>query len=241
MSSKEPVGGRDPGAADAVPSSALLPGNVMATSSGPDAEEPRSRRSLLRGGLSSVVMGLAGVLGISAAASARNGDAVRAGERTTAARATLLESSRGTGFHARNTGRGGVALKGEATSGRGATVAVQGSTQSPDGIAGQFSASEGGTAVEAQATQRGVALRTRGRLQFRERSGVSSVSGGAEFVIPVAGGLADDSIVLATMQDHFPNVHVASASVLDASEGLIVVRLSQAVPEPAKVGWIVLD
>ena len=114
-------------------------------------------------------------------------------------------------------------------------------TQSPDGIAGQFSASDGGTAVEAVATQRGVALRTRGRLQLAERSGVSSVSGGAEFVIPVAGGLSSDTLVLATLQDHHPNVHVASASVLDAEEGLIVVRLNQAVPEPARVGWIVLD
>lgn len=205
------------------------------------ADEPHSRRALLRSGITGLLASVAGVLGISAATSAGNGDAVRAGERTTAARATILESGRGTAFHARNTDRGGVALKGEATADRGATVAVQGSTQSPDGIAGQFSASEGGTAVAAEATQRGVALRTRGRLQFRERSGVSSVSGGAEFVIPVAGGLSADSIVLATMQDHFPNVQVASASVLDASEGLIVVRLSQAVPEPAKVGWIVLD
>jgi hypothetical protein len=186
-------------------------------------------------------VGLAGVFGVAAATSARNGDPVRAGERTTAARATVIESSRGTAFHARNTDRGGVALRGETTAARGETVAVQGLSQSPEGIAGQFNAGEGGTALEAVAPRRGVALRTRGRLEFRERSGVSSVSGGAEFVIPVAGGLSEDSIVLATLQDHFPNVHVASASVLDAAEGLIVVRLSQAVPEPARVGWIVLD
>jgi hypothetical protein len=181
------------------------------------------------------------VLGLAGVASARNGDPVRAGERTAASRATVIESDRGTAFTARNSDRGGTALRGESTANRGETIGVQGSTQSPDGIAGQFAASEGGTAVEAVATQRGVALRTRGRVQIAERSGVSSVSGGAEFVIPVAGGLSADSIVLATLQDHFPNVHVASASVLDADEGLIVVRLNQAVPEPAKVGWIVLD
>jgi hypothetical protein len=206
-----------------------------------DQDEPRSRRSVLRNGISSTIAALAGVLGVAAVTSARNGDPIRAGERTTAARATLIESSRGTAFQARNTDRDGVALKGEATAERGDTIGVQGSTRSPSGIAGQFSASEGGTALQADAPQRGVALRTRGRLQFTERSGVSSVSGGAEFVIPVAGGLSEDSIVLATMQDHFPNVHVASARVLDAEEGIIVVRLSQAVPEPAKVGWIVLD
>ena len=69
------------------------------------------------------------------------------------------------------------------------------------------------------------------------------VSGGAEFVIPVAGGLTEKSLVLATLQDHFPGVHVEAASVLDttAEARLIVVRLNQAVPEPARVAWLVLD
>ncbi len=47
--------------------------------------------------------------------------------------------------------------------------------------------------------------------------------------------------MLATLQDHVPGVHVEAASVLDTDEGLIVVRLNQAVPEPARVAWIVLD
>jgi hypothetical protein len=203
--------------------------------------EVASRRALLRVGISAALAGLAGVLGLSAGAAAKNGDAVRAGERTGASRATVLESDRGIAFHARNTDRDGVALKGEATSTRGDTIGVQGLSRSGDGVAGQFTADGGGTAVEATAPQRGVALRTRGRVQLTERSGISSVSGGAEFVIPVAGGLSNDSIVLATLQSHFADVHVESASVLDVDEGLIVVRLSQAVPEPAKVGWIVLD
>ena len=54
------------------------------------------------------------------------------------------------------------------------------------------------------------------------------------------GGLREDALVLATLQDHHAGVHVESASVLDAAEGLIVVRLNQALAEPAKVGWIVL-
>jgi hypothetical protein len=33
---------------------------------------------------------------------------------------------------------------------------------------------------------------------------------------------------------------VESAAVLDANDGLIVVRLSQAVAEPARVAWMVL-
>jgi hypothetical protein len=109
-------------------------------------------------------------------------------------------------------------------------------------VAGQFIAEDGGTALEASIGGReGVALRTKGRLELTERSGISSVSGGAEFVIPVAGGLSEDTLVLATLQDHFPGVHVEAAGVLDAEEGLIVVRLSQAVPEPARVAWLVLD
>ena len=66
-------------------------------------------------------------------------------------------------------------------------------------------------------------------------------AGGSEVVLPVKGGLSEGSLVLATLQDHVPGVHVESASVLDAEEGLVVVRLNQAVPEPAKVGWLVLD
>jgi hypothetical protein len=108
-------------------------------------------------------------------------------------------------------------------------------------MAGLFVASGGGTALEARAGGRsGTALRTRGRIDFAERSGVASASGGAEFVIPVAGGLREDSIVLATLQDHHVGVHVESASVLDPEEGLIVVRLNQALSEPGRVGWIVL-
>ena len=86
-----------------------------------------------------------------------------------------------------------------------------------------------------------MALRTKGRIELQGRSGIASVSGGAEFVIPVSGGLSEKSLVLATLQDHTPGVHVESASVLDKEEGLIVVRLNQAVSEPAKVGWLVLD
>lgn len=187
-------------------------------------------------------------------AAARNGDPLRAGDRTTATQPTTIESSKGPALQARVSGRGEVALRGtssspkgigvqgEASSDKGESVGVQGTSQSPDGVAGQFVAEDGGTALEASIGGReGVALRTKGRLELTERSGISSVSGGAEFVIPVAGGLSEDSLVLATLQDHFPGVHVEAAGVLDADEGLIVVRLSQAVPEPARVGWLVLD
>jgi hypothetical protein len=200
------------------------------------------------------VASVLGVIGVAVGASAKNGDPVRAGERTTATRPTTVESRKGPALQARISGGPGVGLKGsassskgigvqgEATSENGAPVGVQGLSQSGAGVAGQFIAKGGGTAVEAESSDRaGVALRTKGRLELTERSGISSISGGAEFVIPVAGGLSDTSLVLATLQDHFPGVHVESAGILDAEEGLIVVRLSQAVPEPAKVGWIILD
>ena len=219
------------------------------------AEAPRTRRELLVAGSAAAVAGLLGVLGVSRSAEAKNGDAVRAGEKTSATKPTTLESRKGPAFQARVSGSGqsvgvrgaagspkGIGVQGEATAGKGAPVGVQGLSESPGGIAGQFIATGGGTALEADAAaKKGVALRTKGRLELTERSGLSSVSGGAEFVIPVAGGLSDTSIVLATLQDHFPGVHVESASVLDADDGLIVVRLNQAVPEPARMGWIVLD
>lgn len=218
-------------------------------------DEPRSRRQLLTAGGIAAVAGVLGAFGISTGAEAKDGQWLKVGNKTTATKTTTLEARKGPGFLSRVVGGGKVsAIRGYATSTKGtgvqgwadakkgSTVGVDGQTQSPDGKAGQFVAANGGTALLARSPdKKGVALRTEGRLQFTERSGSSSVSGGSEFVIPVAGGLSDSSLVLATLQDHFPGVHVESASVLDAKEGLIVVRLNQAVPEPARVAWIVLD
>lgn len=218
-------------------------------------DEPRSRRELLRSGGIAMVAGLLGVFGISTTTSAKNGSALRAGERATASRPTTIESSRGPALQGRANGKNGnvglrgvasaskgIGVQGTASAGKGATVGVQGSTQSPEGTAGDFVADGGGTALAASAGKQGVALRTRGRLMLTERTGVASVSeGGAEFVIPVSGGLSEKSLVLATLQDHRPGVHVEAAHVLDADEGLIVVRLNQAVAEQTEVGWMVLD
>lgn len=217
-------------------------------------EAPRTRRDLLRTGAAAAAASLLGVLGLTTAGQAKNGDAVRAGQRTTATRTTTLESRTGPGLLVRNAGgadaigvRGsssskkGIGVLGEATAKSGETAGIQGTSASSDGAAGLFVATGGGTAVDARAAQKnGVALRTKGRLELTERSGISPVSGGAEFVIPVAGGLGNSTIVLATLQDHQPGVHVESATVLDADQGLIVVRLNQALAEPARVGWLVL-
>jgi hypothetical protein len=201
------------------------------------------------------VAGVLGALGIATGAEAKDGQFLKAGNKVTATRTTSIQSKKGPAFLARVVGKGKVAalrglatsqsgtgLQGWADAKKGSTIGVDGLTRSPDGKAGQFTAANGGTALVAKSPdRRGVALRTEGRLQFTERSGSSSVSGGSEFVIPVAGGLTEGSLVLATLQDHFPGVHVEAASVLDAADGLIVVRLNQAVPEPARVAWIVLD
>jgi len=182
-------------------------------------------------------------VGLATSTAAKNGNPVRAGEKTTATKPTTLESKKSTAFAVRNTGGGdAVAISGEVIGAKGGSTGVRGLSASPDAVAGRFTATGGGTAVEADAAKKnGVALRTKGRLQLTERSGINSVSGGAEFVIPVAGGLSENSIVLATLQDHNPGVHVEAATVLDAEDGLIVVRLNQALSQPAKVGWIVLD
>jgi hypothetical protein len=218
-------------------------------------DTPSSRRDVLRTGGTALVASVLGVLGLASVTAAKNGDPLRVGDKTSATKPTLLESSKGPALQVKIAGSGegvglrgsassakGIGVQGEATSAKGTSIGVQGLVESPEGIAGQFVAKSGGSAVEALASEKdGVALRTKGRLELGGRSGVASVSGGAEFVIPVAGGLSDSSLVLATLQQHFPGVHVESASVLDAKEGLVVVRLNQAVPEPAKVGWLVLD
>jgi hypothetical protein len=218
-------------------------------------EEPQSRRDLLRTGGVAAVAGLLGVFGIATTAAAANGAAIRAGERNSATRPTVLISRKGPTLNAAVTGGGaqvgvrgsskanrGIGVQGEATAGKGKTVGVQGRTGSRDGVAGQFVATAGGTALEASSpAKRGVALRTKGRLEITERSGSALVSeGGAEFVIPVEGGLSERSLVLATLQDHRPGIHVEAAYVLDVEDGLIVVRLNQAVPEQTKVAWFVL-
>jgi hypothetical protein len=207
-------------------------------------EEPRTRRELLRAGGVAAVAGVLSVFGIATATEAKNGNSVRIGERNSGSKTTVLESSNGPVFSGRvsKQGKKSIAVQGVAIPKKGAAVGVQGQSFSPDASAGQFIAEAGGVAVEATSdSKRGYALRTKGRVQLSDRSGSSEASGGAEFVIPVAGGLSDKSLVLATLQDHLPGVHVEAASVLDAEEGLIVVRLNQAVPEPATVAWVVLD
>ena len=215
----------------------------------------QTRRDLLRSGGIAALAGVLGVFGISTATEAKNGSAVRVGQKNSGTRSTSLESKKSPAFSAKVGGSGaqvamrgvsssqkGIGIQGIASAEKGETVGVQGQTGSPDGAAGQFVAEGGGVAVAARASgKQGVALNTKGKLKFDDRSGSATVSGGSDFVIPVAGGVTEGSLVLATLQDHVPGIHVEAASVLDTEEGLIVVRLNQAVAEPAKVAWIVLD
>jgi len=217
-------------------------------------DEPRSRRQLLTAGGIAAVAGVLGAFGIATNVEAKDGDAIRAGKKNAANQSTTLVGRKSPALSVRVAGSGktaairgqssankGKAVIGVADSKKGASVGVEGVTFSPAGTAGQFIANKGGTAIVAKSPDRkGVALSTEGILEFSGRSGSTQTSGGSEFVIPVKGGLSQGSLVLATLQDHVPGVHVESASVLDAADGLIVVRLNQAVPEPARVAWFVL-
>jgi hypothetical protein len=186
----------------------------------------RSRRELLRSGGVAALVGLAALLGRPLPAAAQRGERRRGRDRRSsdgggsgdqAPPSTTISTSRSPALEVTNTAKEGDG------------VAINAISSSSQGTAGLFVASNDGTA-----------LRTRGRVQFADRSGIASATGGAEFVIPVPGGLREDAFVLATLQDHHAGVHVESASVLDAEEGLIVIRLNQALAEPARVGWIVL-
>jgi hypothetical protein len=219
------------------------------------ADARQTRRDLLRSGGIAAVAGVLSVLGISSATEAKNGGAVRIGQKNSGTRPTSLESKKGPGFEAKVGGSGaqvavrglassqkGIGVQGIASASKGESVGIEGQTESPEGVAGRFVAEGGGVAVQATASsKRGAALSTKGRLKFEDRSGSATVSGGSDFVIPVAGGVSEGSLVLATLQDHVPGIHVEAASVLDVDEGLIVVRLNQAVAEPATVAWFVLD
>jgi len=121
------------------------------------------------------------VFGAAVGTTAKNGDPVRVGEKTSATRTTTLESRKGPALQARLAGGAGVGIKGsassskgigvqgEATSEKGASVGIQGLSESPEGVAGQFIARGGGRAIEAEASDKnGVALRTKGRLELTE-------------------------------------------------------------------------
>lgn len=218
-------------------------------------DEPRTRRQLLTAGGIAAIAGVLGAVGISAGTEAKDGQWLRVGQKNAGTKTTQLTGKRSPGLLARITGSGaairgitssqkGTGLQGWADAKKGKTVGVEGKSDSPAGVAGQFVATRGGTALLGKSAEReGVALRTQGKLQFDQRSGEATTSGGAEFVIPVAGGLTKKSLVLATLQDHHPGVHVEAASVLDTSKGneTILVRLNQAVPEPTRVAWLILD
>jgi hypothetical protein len=218
-------------------------------------DEPRSRRQLLTAGGVAAIAGVLGAVGLSNSVEARDGQFLRIGQKNAGTKSTSIHSRKTPGFLTRVTGAGagirgfassqkGTGVQGWAHAKKGKTVGVEGQTKSPNGTAGQFVAANGGTAIVAKSPdKKGVALHTEGKLEFDQRSGVATTSGGAEFVIPVAGGLNKNSLVLATLQDHFPGVHVEAASVLETTSGneQILVRLNQAVPEPARVAWLILD
>ena len=58
-------------------------------------DEQRTRRQLLTAGGAAALTGLLGVLGLSSVAAAKNGDAIRAGEKTAATKTTTLEGKKG--------------------------------------------------------------------------------------------------------------------------------------------------
>jgi len=219
------------------------------------ADEPRSRRQLLTAGGVAAIAGVLGAVGIANSVEGKDGQWVRLGQRNSANKTTQITGRKSPGLLARITGAGaairgitssekGTGVQGWADAKKGKTTGLDGKTESPGGVAGRFVAARGGTAILARSPDRdGTALRTEGKLEFERRSGEATTSGGAEFVIPVAGGLTKKSLVLATLQDHFPGVHVEAASVLDttADRETILVRLNQAVPEPARVAWLILD
>lgn len=217
------------------------------------ADAPRTRRQLLTAGGAAAIAAALGAVGLSTGVDAKDGAFTRLGKRNSATNTTQITAKKSPGLLSRLTGAGaairgisghqkGVGVQGWADAKKGKTIGVAGRTDSPGGTAGQFIAGNGGTGlVAASPAKNGIALETEGKLRFGKRSGETTTSGGSEFVFVVAGGVNKNSLVLATLQDHHPGVHVESASVLDAGKSTVVVRLNQAVPEPTRVAWLVLD
>lgn len=167
---------------------------------------------------------------------------LKLGKKNRSGKSTSLAGKQGPVLQVTSSSDTGAALSGQALAESGETIGVMGVSASPEGVGGLFAAAAaGGTALDAQVgPDGGVSLRTNGRLRILERSGVASIAAGNVILFPVNGGIDEDSIVLATLQDHRPGVHVESAEIASAERGLVRVTLSSEVSEATRVGWLVL-
>ncbi len=91
------------------------------------AEPPTTRRHVLRSGGAAALASLLGVVGLASVTSAKNGDPLRVGDKSSATKPTQLESSKGPALQVKISGSGeGVGVRGSASSAKGVGRAGRG-------------------------------------------------------------------------------------------------------------------
>jgi len=106
------------------------------------------------------------------------------------------------------------------------------------GVAGR--ATSGGVAVLADAADgTGVALRTTGKLEFQNRSGIVSVASGQKSITVTLAGVTATSMVMATVQQ--TGGFYVKAAVPAAGSFKIYINKAPVSPETVKVAYLVLN
>jgi hypothetical protein len=105
------------------------------------------------------------------------------------------------------------------------------------GIRGE---SPAGTGVQA-VTSTGIALRVAGKARL-SRSGKASVKSGSRSVdVTVPGGIASNTVVIATIQTHRTGIGVAGVKLNSPSAGKARIYLTKAVSSATPVGWMAVE
>jgi hypothetical protein len=221
-------------------------------------DTPRSRRALLVAALGAGAATVASALGRPLPARAGNGDTVTVGSWMTATLETKIDTldSGATAIHG-NSGSNGIAIYGTSYSGAGVlgdcpsgygvrgisynagTFGVSGENTNGTGVSGTSGA---GTGVYASSGS-GIALQVAGKARF-SRSGKASVLAGQMYVdVTVAGGLASNSVVHATLQTYHSGVAIAAARKHYPTTGKVRIYLTKvaSTASSTSVGWFVAE
>ena len=203
-----------------------------------------------------VLLGILAMIAIPVA-NADNGDPVRAGMKTTATASTIVDTTQGTGM-AGTTSSLATESVGVLGNNTGAGPGVWGLSANSNGVFGRTTSSTAsgvygennfggygvagrsgdGVGVLAESTN-GVALRTTGKLEFQNRSGVTTVASGTKSKTVSHAGVTTNSMVIATVQR--TGGFFVQAAVPAAGSFTIYLNKAPVSPATVKVAYMVLN
>ena len=220
-----------------------------------DTNKTSSRRSILTGAAVGVGALAAGALGRPPRALANDGDPVLQGVFNTPQSTTTVAINANNSLNAlvgaaNNTGTGvvGSSPGGNGVHGTGGTNGVSGTTANPaaSGVFGENTTSGFGVAGRANAgtgvladSLNGTALDVQGVASF-SRSGKLTIAAGTSSVTMSGIRIDPSTLVLATLQQDRPGVHVRSADPNPAADSFTI-RLNKPVGSNTKVAWFLVN